>query len=524
MSEITEISVLEERRKYGVFITRIAWTVEVFACITGFLIALNFSGVLKNSFNSDSGIIAITFAIIAIVELTKIPLVTSIYFAISAKFKLIFSILLFLVCLGTFETLIQGFELSQKGRTAEIDKLFQKINSFDEEISGIEISLSKDSNLIEEIQNTNKTNKNSINSEYEKNINDVKSLRDERLKGPEGVLAEFLVEKRDLIAQGDTSGQIKVLKDQIITLNTQITESGECIVSENNTISELKRGFGALTNVNQIKDAEDRRSICEGDQINYKNRRNTINKSILQAGTQTAKGVEARLKIIDTQIQNLNTKIKVINDESADNIGELAKTRDEQLSENSIDIAGKKIGQVAISENKPERIARIKEIEIEKSKLEADFETIAYDNQMYRISKKLFQKEKFTEVTQRMVSIVFFLWFGTIAVVVALVGPGLALAGLTLRDRRVKEEDVSIIKRPKKFINALRKTLAARRKSYNTPKIKKVYEIKEVEVVKEVPIIKEVIIEKEVIKRVPVKEIKIKYMPIYVDEPPENEK
>ena len=40
MSEITEISVLEERRKYGVFITRIAWTVEVFTCITGFLIGL----------------------------------------------------------------------------------------------------------------------------------------------------------------------------------------------------------------------------------------------------------------------------------------------------------------------------------------------------------------------------------------------------------------------------------------------------------------------------------------------------
>ena len=86
MSEINDVSILEERRRYGVFITRIAWTVEILACITGFLIALNFSGVFKTSFTSDSGIIAITFGIVAIIELTKIPLVTAVYFSLILKF------------------------------------------------------------------------------------------------------------------------------------------------------------------------------------------------------------------------------------------------------------------------------------------------------------------------------------------------------------------------------------------------------------------------------------------------------
>ena len=144
MSEINEISVLEERRKHGIFITRIAWTVEIFAAITGFLIALNFSGVFNNKITPDAGIIAIGFGIVAIVELTKIPLVTAIYFSLLSRMKIIFSIILFLVCLGTFETLIQGFEVAQKGRTLSIDKFYQDINSLTEEKDSIEKKLSTD--------------------------------------------------------------------------------------------------------------------------------------------------------------------------------------------------------------------------------------------------------------------------------------------------------------------------------------------------------------------------------------------
>ena len=523
MSEINDVSILEERRRYGVFITRIAWTVEILACITGFLIALNFSGVFKTSFTSDSGIIAITFGIVAIIELTKIPLVTAVYFSLILRMRIVFSIILFLVCLGTFETLMQGFELSQKGRTAEIDNIFQDINTLNEEMKSINIKLGQDQIEQELISSEDQSKRNEINTKYDLKLDIIKSNRNTEINSLEDDLETKRDEKKYILGSNDPSGQINIIQQQIESLDDDIRAQTDCVKRENNEIAKLRSGLGTLINQNEIKAAEKRRSGCERDKKIYVNDKKSLNSKLQQLGSQTAQGQQSQIKVIDKEIEEIELKIKNSRFDFKSQIDKNEKNRNSDLSNLDSKTQEQTISQEEVSENRSELVKRKKEITGSLSEYESSFEKKAYDNQMYRFAKRLFFKEKYVDVTQGMVSFVFFIWFGAIALVVSLVGPGLAYAGLSLRDRRVREEDINIYKKPKRLTNMLRITLIALRKRWSSPKIKKVYQIKEVEVIKEVPveIIKEKVIEKRVVQKIPVKETKVKYMPIYVDKPPD---
>ena len=525
MSEINEVSVLEERRRYGVFITRIAWGVEILACITGFLIALNFSGVFTSAPTSDSGIIAITFAIVAIVELTKIPLVTAIYFSLITRMRIIFSLILFLVCLGTFETLMQGFELSQKGRTAEIDEVFQKINELDEEKYSIESKLNQDQKEVELISSDNKSKVDEINTNFDNKLQIIKTNKKDESNELERQLGNKRDEKKLLLSNDDPSGQIKVIQAQINELSEDIESQNDCIENETDEIAGLRQGFGALLNQNQIDQAENRRSRCEKDKISFVNEKANLNRKLQDLSSRTVEGQASQIKVINEEISEIEEKISYMNADYNKQIKENEENRNNELNELKLKTQSLSASQSNISENRSDLVKRIKEITVLTGKLESEFENKAYDNQMYRFAKRFFFKERYVEVTQGMVSFVFFIWFGAIALVVALVGPGLAYAGLSLRDRRVKEDDVNIYKKPKKITNLLRLTLIAIRRKFNQPKIKKIYEIKEVEVIKEVPIeiIKEKVVERKIVEKIPVKETKIKYMPVFVDKPPSDE-
>ncbi len=118
----------------GVFLNKLAWTIEIIIALIGLLIssiiilksqgAGTFDEAIKVDPTLDDLLFGLIFAIVAIIELTKIPLATAVYFAAKLSWRLLFLIALLLVNISTFETIITGFERINRARTANVEKLY----------------------------------------------------------------------------------------------------------------------------------------------------------------------------------------------------------------------------------------------------------------------------------------------------------------------------------------------------------------------------------------------------------------
>ena len=153
----------------------------------------------------------------------------------------------------------------------------------------------------------------------------------------------------------------------------------------------------------------------------------------------------------------------------------------------------------------------------------------AYEQtQIYRIAKSFYGIEDGIIITEEQISFVAKVWFGSLAGIVSTMGIFLAFGAFIFlyagNEYQTKKRS-GFVKR------AFRKTLIARRKKYNEPKI--VTKIQEVEVpkevIKEVPVDKVVIqevkvdvpVDKIVVQEVPVEVIKkeVVHVPIYTNDP-----
>ena len=152
----------------------------------------------------------------------------------------------------------------------------------------------------------------------------------------------------------------------------------------------------------------------------------------------------------------------------------------------------------------------------------------AYEQtQIYRIAKSFYGIEDGIIITEEQISFVAKIWFGSLAGIVSTMGIFLAFGAFIFQ---YAGNEYQTKKRSGFVKRAFRKTLIARRKKYNEPKI--VTKIQEVEVpkevIKEVPVDKVVIqevkvdvpVDKIVVQEVPVEVIKkeVVHVPIYTND------
>ena len=115
-------------KKAGRFLLVFAWIIEICAASVGLLFAwltLNSKTSGLETTNDQLTVIlaAIPFLIVAIVELTKIPLASACYFSTSLLHKYAFGISLLLVSFITFETFANGFQLNLHLQLKDLSKL-----------------------------------------------------------------------------------------------------------------------------------------------------------------------------------------------------------------------------------------------------------------------------------------------------------------------------------------------------------------------------------------------------------------
>ena len=133
--------------KKGIFLLRMAWGVEILVAFiglcVGILIIRGAQGVTDAADLASKGMslndltIGMIFIIVAVVELTKIPLATAVYYSVRLFWRVVFLIALILVNISTFETIITGFEIRNREVTKKVDEKIVEYNSVKTQIENI---------------------------------------------------------------------------------------------------------------------------------------------------------------------------------------------------------------------------------------------------------------------------------------------------------------------------------------------------------------------------------------------------
>ena len=184
----------------GIFLKRAAWTVEIIlaiiGCLIGILMMIKFqknpdeivttSGLI--GFTADSLMMGLIFFMVGIIELTKIPLASAVYYSQTFWIRSIFLIALIAVNISTFETVVAGFERINNQRTEDFRKLLIKKDTLEDQILEKRIKIDE-KNLNKQIDDLQKKYT-LISSEAEKieNSSTQKKLEIEANSNQSGVI------------------------------------------------------------------------------------------------------------------------------------------------------------------------------------------------------------------------------------------------------------------------------------------------------------------------------------------------
>lgn len=484
-----------------------AWIIELVVASMAFTMAMFFIfSSIKDTGdgpNYDVMIMGLAFFAVTIMELTKIPLATAFYYAGLWYWRAAFIIALFLVNFSTFETMIQGFELSYNTQQIEVDEKRIELESIEEDISNLEIK-KDDSKITQEIKNEKIL--------FDDVMNDQTKLSNAFNKDKESEQIFFTNERtrlnneandarRDLgIQSGVSSPKIKRLEgyisdndNKIIELNIKqekYIEDGQLIKPNKYTgfMSQDKKNRKleyktlaqqAQNDINKLDEEitgyKDEIDELEKAQI-LGNDTSTIDQNLKIDLAQVNKNEENRLKTLESQYKsNLSTY-----EQEAIAIKKRIETKSQRLQ-----------GNINLAENRSTQISILQDEYVQTLK---EYNTLAQKNRIYRLAHKInlaaewlggewtlfglfgssntvvlnevgvanvmettFVKEEHKPITQAELDRAFWLWFGTLAFIVSVIGTLVAFAGLHLQDERMHEIRNKPIKNTGKLFRTLRK-------------------------------------------------------------------
>ena len=551
--------------KKGLFLLRMAWTIEIFVAIIGFVIGLiimqgtkteqageelvsGFSFLSNMTLNDFS--IGLIFMIVAVVELTKIPLATAVYYSVRWSWRMIFILGLLLVNVSTFETIVTGFERINRERTKIVSTYITKYH-----------------NTLKRIENL------SLDERADEINEDVEELIAQRSKLQSQVRQiEIDGEKKiqTLKESGSNQESIKQLQSDIKILDEKINQ-----LEQNKTELGLKtdsKVFGSnKKSIEKQQKTIDQRIEKYESERNRKNEdlRNLINASSRnnQAQIDIIKKETLRLsKPINDEIASIAKKLKKLDDRKTKK-AEAAVNKDKEIEElkQDVDKYIVKIDELApdnqvfrvatwlrdwfeIDYDKEIRRVERKIIEFENLKVaeikepnwfqkifpflyeDKKMDNAILDKQITSLEKqirilkkksdlksKTIQTSPYADIPRGALIAAFWLWFGVLSFVISIVGTLLAFASLVLLDPRLhklrnkKADWRGVAERLSRLFLTIRRYIHGRIHRLRDPVIKKVevevekivkepvyvYKDKIVHVNKEIPIKGDEILRKE---------------------------
>ncbi len=422
---------------------------------------------------------ALPFVMVAIVELMKIPLATAFYLSEARLWRLVFFVALVLLIGITFETMLNGFQRQYESRVFLITELRTELTALEDEIA----------EAGRRVSDLTTTTVGKVRDERSEEVAQIRATESAKLEE----IGRRIVEQRALLGQTATTTQrdeIDRLRAQIDSLNqdknneiTALTSSYHnereddeaALQRERDTLNErILRLDGQI--------AEGRRQLgqelerCAGDLLCFrteairtqhaeqealivaeKERLSTdlAELSGLSSRTALRDDLEQRITAVrsryDVRIDGLESRLQSLVQEtdnreslSAEKVDAVvaqleAQRRDIEVdTERAIAAIDERFSlRLEEVEDREAHISQLQgdiaEKQIRKNQLRKEINFDAKNNQIYQIAALWFGKDSPVDVTKEELKFISTIWFGSLALVVALIGTVLALAGLVLQ-------------------------------------------------------------------------------------------
>jgi hypothetical protein len=238
-------------------ILKIAWAIEIIAAIVSFAIGYflvfgNTGLSTEETFQKGGYISGLLFFLIGVIELSRIPLVISIYRSVKIWWKIVGTFFLIIVMFVTFESMLVGFEINLSFMNQKLFILKNKIKNNDNKIFNIESTIDEISTLNEEVIRENFKKdilffENQRKEKLDENFDRIQSNEDKRtIRLDENIkkIAETnirrdnvlkpYIEKRDDLREKTNSESQKLLRDK---LNNKINQRNNL----NSLMSDAKK-------------------------------------------------------------------------------------------------------------------------------------------------------------------------------------------------------------------------------------------------------------------------------------------
>ena len=557
----------------GKFLIRMAWGIEILVAFIGLCIGIiiirsgqgvtDASDLVSRNISLNDLTIGMIFIIVAVVELTKIPLATAVYYSVRLFWKIVFLVALILVNVSTFETIITGFERINRERTRVVDKLIVEYHS-----------------IKTQIQNVNENIEvNDANEEISKLV--------ERRSQINQQIGEISLNSQKQIQTVKESGadqdSINNLKEEISALDAKI----EGLLDANTSLSGQKDSKLLGSNKKSIQNSIDQNN----ERISkYETKRERKSNELNQLIAISNKDNEGQISIINQETQNqlqslqeekarIDTEIKILEEEKlkyqlddkekADKIIKLKERKNELITEIDELAPDNQVFRVATwlrgwfepNYNKEIEKINMQIFDLQQKKVESiseknwlskflsvfnknnELDNATIDKQISRLEKQILQFEKklkmeegvieesvYADLPRAALTAAFWLWFGVLGFIISVTGTMLAFASLVLLDPRlhvIRNKRTAYWKgvslRLSKFFVLVNRYIWGKIKRFKDPKVvtKEIEVEKVVEKVIEKPVVEEKIVIKEV--EVP-KEIEtIRKEMVYVPLPTDDE-
>ena len=340
----------------GKFLLNMAWTVEILVAIIGVCIAIiviinaqgieNVDELSGRSLRLNDITFGGIFFIVAIVELTKIPLATAVYYSVRLYWKIIFLVGLLLVNVSTFETIVTGFERINRERTKIVDKKIVKYHSINTQLEQLE-------------DNTNI-------KQFDGEINELRKQRSEINKQISEINVSGQKRIQDIKDSGTNTSAIDELRKQIDTLNSDISDLRNQNVELTGQIDGKFFNSNKKTITNSI---ESNKLTINNYEIEKRDKESKLSSLINAQGKSSSGAIEIENSEIQSKTKPLKDELEII----AKNIAALEGNKTQYNLDDE------------------EKIKRIKKLEAERLELISNGEgtgidDLAPDSQVYRVA------------------------------------------------------------------------------------------------------------------------------------------
>ena len=473
---------------------------------------------------------AMMFFVVAVVELTRVPLIISIYRSHSFLWRIFGSLFLLLIMFIAFETMSVGFKrnvMMMEGdlNVFRIDKnnLTNQLDSIVDEIEEKkDLTLEKiNQNFNDTIDNLNKERENRL-APYYKTLDDIETAKSGALGGALGNQIKNLNQQIAQVNEqrnNELSNIENRISKQVNDLNSQISELNNKKIQVNAQISALPSSiFGPSRS--KLEPLENEIEIIN-ESISSKERQvSNLNNSINSELNKINSKFDKSINDLQNQINQANQKAienETIQDNSyagqVQNANKAIQDITDDINQRENEAKEFKSNQLARLETKTNNIENLtlQKVELQKqiNDLNNSINKETQGNLIYQFAENFSFVPSCSGVTQpsdvstECKAFVESIWFGSLSAVIAVTGTAVALGSEVLRTSSARKKSNPYGKRPMRYL------LAGIYKYVRRPRIKieeKIVE-KPVEVIKEVPVQKIEYVEVPKIQDVVQKEI-----------------